>query len=281
MYDVNLNINYENIKKNANNNLNNIPQENFSSLILNKIWMVVCIYGYVGIAYNNIDMAKIGLYLISRRSIHHAGTRYLTRGIDDDGHVANFVETEQIIKIDNNLYSFMQFRGSVPVFFQQTGITAQTEITRIPKMAAPAFKKHIEEMRIDYNLIYLINLMNVNKPNEHIITQSYEEQIKINELKNCKYLFWDFQNQCKYDNYENLDLFVKNLESVFKIFKYYHENTYNGDVLKEQNGIIRTNCLDCLDRTNVVQGRIAWKVLEIHVILIFVFNFYKDFFDFF
>jgi len=75
-------------------------------------------------------------------------------------------------------------------------------------------------------------------------------------------LFWDFQNQCKYDNYENLDNFVTNLESVFKIFKYYHEDSANGQNIKEQTGIIRTNCLDCLDRTNVIQARIAWKVLE-------------------
>jgi len=32
--------------------------------------------------------------LISRRSSKRAGTRYNARGIDDDGKVANFVESE-------------------------------------------------------------------------------------------------------------------------------------------------------------------------------------------
>ena len=27
----------------------------------------------------------------------------------------------------------------------------------------------------------------------------------------------------------------------------------SGDVLEEQKGIVRTNCMDCLDRTNVTQ----------------------------
>lgn len=31
---------------------------------------------------------------MSRRSCKRAGTRYNARGIDDDGNVANFVETE-------------------------------------------------------------------------------------------------------------------------------------------------------------------------------------------
>lgn len=28
---------------------------------------------------------------------------------------------------------------------------------------------------------------------------------------------------------------------------------------------MRTNCKDCLDRTNLVQSRIAWKALEFHL----------------
>lgn len=31
--------------------------------------------------------------------------------------------------------------------------------------------------------------------------------------------------------------------------------------IKKQKGIVRTNCVDCLDRTNVVQSVIAKKIL--------------------
>lgn len=34
--------------------------------------------------------------LISRLSCERAGTRFNVRGTNDDGHVANFVETEQV-----------------------------------------------------------------------------------------------------------------------------------------------------------------------------------------
>jgi len=34
---------------------------------------------------------------VSRRSTKKAGTRYNSRGIDDEGYVANFVETESIM----------------------------------------------------------------------------------------------------------------------------------------------------------------------------------------
>ena len=45
------------------------------------------------------------LTLISRRSIYRNGRRFNTRGIDSEGHVANFVETEQIVATDSGIVS--------------------------------------------------------------------------------------------------------------------------------------------------------------------------------
>jgi hypothetical protein len=38
--------------------------------------------------------------IISRRSKHRAGLRYQRRGIDEDANVANFVETETIMRVE-------------------------------------------------------------------------------------------------------------------------------------------------------------------------------------
>lgn len=67
--------------------------------------------------------------LITRRSRHRPGTRYFSRGIDAQGHVSNFVETEQIVLYDGAStsqhvvgeveLSFVQTRGSIPVYWAQ------------------------------------------------------------------------------------------------------------------------------------------------------------------
>lgn len=49
------------------------------------------------------------------------GMRYKRRGVDTEGHVANYVETEQLIHVHNHTLSFVQTRGSVPVFWSQVG----------------------------------------------------------------------------------------------------------------------------------------------------------------
>lgn len=65
------------------------------------------------------------LTLISRLSCRRAGTRFNSRGIDDDGHVANFVETETIIWNPEKRpytraigFSYCQIRGSIPSKFR-------------------------------------------------------------------------------------------------------------------------------------------------------------------
>lgn len=57
--------------------------------------------------------------IVSRRSVHRAGTRLFSRGIDVDGNVSNYVETEQLVEVNGDRNSFVQIRGSIPLFWQQ------------------------------------------------------------------------------------------------------------------------------------------------------------------
>lgn len=75
-----------------------------------------------------IKNVHVLLYLISRRSRYRAGTRYFRRGVDEDGNVANFNETEQMVFIDKpdseeqkfpHLLSYVQTRGSVPLYWAE------------------------------------------------------------------------------------------------------------------------------------------------------------------
>jgi len=58
--------------------------------------------------------------LISRQGCTRAGTRFNSRGIDAKGNVSNFAETEQIVTTAGRLFSFVQVRGSIPIYWTQT-----------------------------------------------------------------------------------------------------------------------------------------------------------------
>ena len=54
--------------------------------------------GWVQGAKFDVDGIPVDFVVISRRSKDRAGLRYQRRGIDDEGHVANMVETEMIVR---------------------------------------------------------------------------------------------------------------------------------------------------------------------------------------
>jgi phosphatidylinositol 4-phosphatase len=61
---------------------------------------------------------RFHLLFVSRRSRHRQGCRFTMRGVDEEGHVANFVETEQaLLHEDGRQTSFVQIRGSIPLFW--------------------------------------------------------------------------------------------------------------------------------------------------------------------
>ena len=61
----------------------------------------------------NKDEVEVDYVVISRRSRDRAGLRYQRRGIDDKGFVANFVETEAIVRLEVCLsHAFMPYYNS-------------------------------------------------------------------------------------------------------------------------------------------------------------------------
>jgi phosphatidylinositol 4-phosphatase len=46
------------------------------------------------------EFTVVDYTIISRRARYRVGLRYQRRGIDDEAHVANFVETETLMKVE-------------------------------------------------------------------------------------------------------------------------------------------------------------------------------------
>lgn len=91
-------------------------------------WIIVAMMGFIQIETIKVGTKEFDFAIISRRNKNRAGTRYIVRGVDVDGNVANNVETEQIIDTRHPLNgkgggeyatSYVQTRGSIPVFWQQ------------------------------------------------------------------------------------------------------------------------------------------------------------------
>lgn len=65
-----------------------------------KRWVTVVIQGFVGYISSEVDGDFVEILLIGRRNVKRSGTRFVARGIDDQGNTANSVETEMRIRIN-------------------------------------------------------------------------------------------------------------------------------------------------------------------------------------
>lgn len=213
--------------------------------------------------------------LISRRSTKRAGLRYMRRGIDEDGHTANTVETEQILSTPwwnsssrggSKIYSFVQVRGSIPVFFTQSPYSFKPvpALQHSPDANLEAMKKHFDLIRQNYGSIHVVNL--VEKDNtEAVVGNAYAEQVaRLNEdlAENEKISFewFDFHAICRGMKFENISQLLEKIRNDLDDFGSTVEA--DGKVSRRQSGVFRTNCMDCLDRTNVCQSMLAKYMLE-------------------
>ncbi|XP_031811815.1 phosphatidylinositide phosphatase SAC2 isoform X2 [Sarcophilus harrisii] len=199
--------------------------------------------------------------LISRRSRHRAGMRYKRRGVDKDGNVANFVETEQLIHVHNHTLSFIQTRGSIPVFWSQVGYryNPRPRLDKNEKETVVYFSAHFEEQLKIYKKQVIINLVD-QAGREKIIGDAYLKQVLLFNNPNLTYVSFDFHEHCRGMKFENVQTLTDAIHDIILDMKWCWVD--QAGVICKQEGIFRVNCMDCLDRTNVVQAAIARVVME-------------------
>ncbi|KAK6944687.1 SAC domain [Dillenia turbinata] len=287
----------------------------------NTLWTVALVYGFFKQAKLSIFGRDFKLTLIARRSRHYAGTRYLKRGINEKGRVANDVETEQIVFEDvpggfpTQISSVVQNRGSIPLFWSQetSRLNLKPDIILSKKdQNYEATRLHFENLAKRYgNPIIILNLIKTHekKPRESILRAEFANAIEVInkdllEENRLKFLHWDLHKHSRSKATNALVLLGKVAAYALTLTGFFHcqvsptlqpngsldslnlgcsethdyspecnsgiedavdldkqlsatntvaNGNHSAKPLMLQKGVLRTNCIDCLDRTNVAQ----------------------------
>ncbi|KZS95396.1 hypothetical protein SISNIDRAFT_408696 [Sistotremastrum niveocremeum HHB9708] len=261
-------------------------------------WVVPMIHGHVDQAKLTVLGRVIFITLIARRSRHFAGARYLTRGVNDEGNVANEVETEQIVSeaLTTSFYSpspreksgqpgdrcanphytsYVQYRGSIPIFWSQDTTNMNPKpplkITVRDPFFTPA-SMHFDNLFQRYGApIMVLNLIKRKEPRESKLLHEYTQCVTylnqfLPEGKKIIYRAWDMSQAYKQKTQDVISYLEDLAEESIHLTGFFHSGAEPySHALKEkdsipyrstislQNGICRTNCVDCLDRTNAAQ----------------------------
>ncbi|OII72372.1 uncharacterized protein cubi_01252 [Cryptosporidium ubiquitum] len=316
-------------------------------------WATPLLSGYIGftrmhfqqaITKEKEDSTIVDFLLISRRDCRRQGVRYLCRGANSDGNTSNSVETEQIILVRRpesiHIYSYLQYRGSIPIIWRQTPNLEKTppvEIYKGERCQQVVLNRHFNELSRKYcnqsgdgdsNLesnikenngkILVINLIDYKRHelNLGLEFEKYLNKVDINDIycdsdsilkkdqisgrpiskdeecsknSNIKFCWFDFHSECSKMRWSNLKYLIKklvdigmddlgitsleiqlrdkvgDLSPIIGIIQGHYsssDNEFKVIIGNIQDGICRTNCIDCLDRTNVVQSVIGRRVVH-------------------
>jgi hypothetical protein len=151
------------------------------------------INGYVGVKTINCYSDPFEYIVIGRKDSRRSGMRFLVRGSDNNGSIANFIETEEIVVHKSNenkinLMSYVQLRGSIPLMWTQSP-NLQLNPLIMPRedysLSAFVFKKHVNELINAYGRTVLLNLIDKKNDQKNIgeFYQSLFKEFKENKSK--------------------------------------------------------------------------------------------------
>lgn len=225
--------------------------------------LLTLFYGFTG---QYMISSRIRCVIISRVSKCRAGTRYLSRGLDDDGHVSSFIESKIIIIADDLASSFSIIRGSVPVFWDQQGFQLgypRVQLTRSPIASQPAFDLHFENLKASYGLVHILDLLSQKEGHaEATLSRAYEYHVRrYGDLASISYSRVDLYSVERSVSDVGLIDLLNGLAKDIQSFGYFQ--TRNGATVRQQRGIFRVNCFDCVDRTNYIQLQLVIKWVDL------------------
>ncbi|RAH67712.1 phosphatidylinositol-3,5-bisphosphate 5-phosphatase [Aspergillus aculeatinus CBS 121060] len=250
-------------------------------------WCLPIIHGYVEQAKLSIYGRIVYITIIARRSRFFAGARFLKRGANDLGYVANDVETEQIVSdmaatsfhapgpllYANPLYtSYVQHRGSIPLYWTQenSGVSPKPDIELNlvdPFYSAAAL--HFDNLFERYGApVYALNLIKARErtPRESKLLKEYTNAIQylnqfLPEDKKIIYQPWDMSRAAKSRDQDVIGTLEDIAGDIIPKTGFFQNGVDAESGLQLQNGVARTNCIDCLDRTNAAQFVIGKRAL--------------------
>lgn len=234
-------------------------------------WIVPLILGYVDVRNGLINGKAVQLALISRRGADRPGLRFTARGADVHGNCSNFVETEQVVSHADSFTSYIQIRGSIPMLWKQEACIKYKPMPELKKVDAGgksglsqlAFEKHFDSLFEHYGPVTAISLID-NAGSEAMLFGAYKAAVDLMASPRLHFVPWEFHKKTKGMKYEKVDHeLLPSIDSDLDAYSYFY--TKDGTrlaITKRQRGIVRTNCIDSLDRTNVVQSVIAHRVMD-------------------
>ncbi|GLT39343.1 hypothetical protein SLA2020_135410 [Shorea laevis] len=139
-----------------------------------------------------------------------------------------------------------------------------------PEEAPRVAEQHFLDLRKKYVAVLAIDLVN-KYGGEGRLSKKFAGSVQNLLSDDVRYVHFDFHKVCGHIHFERLSVLYNQITDFLEKNGYLLLNE-KGEKMKEQTGVVRTNYIDCLDRTNVTQSMIGRRMLELQLRRIGIFS---------
>lgn len=205
--------------------------------------------------------APMTLTIISRISTENKENIFDLQGIDKQGHVANFIESEVIFANEKYIFAYVQTSGNVPLSWEvsegQILHGKKIKLVEDPACFQVAFDKHFDALASKYGVVSVLNLVKPKSESQEILSNAYR---KCADNKDVRLTNVEYGSDILIKQSHKLIYLLKQDIYEFGAFVY---DISKGIYVSTQTGCLRISAFDSIERPNLVEKCVSREVIEV------------------
>lgn len=224
-------------------------------------FLTFLIRGFVKTYNTNLGGEDTLMTIISRISCAKSGGPFGNNGVDEQGHVSNYIETEFIVYNKSVYFAYNQVRGNIPLFYETDSSllsSRKVHTSQSYEMNKNAFDKHFDGMMERHNNVVVINALK-NKKEEEELNLRYT---KLLTKRGIPFTQLDMsRDQLK----GNTDRVLNTIRAYLIQIGAFCYDMKMKVFIGRQLGIFRINALNTLSKPGLIQKILSKEVLHITI----------------
>lgn len=221
--------------------------------------IVLLIRGFVKTVQINGTSGNDLMTIISKVSCARQEDSLGLSGVDEDGHVSNYIESEILYCNQSNLFAYTQVRGNVPLFYEiENPFLSNKKITftQSKELNELAFEKHFDSVFLKHGNVVVLNSLKSRGVEEELNNRF---KYFLNK-KNFTYIDINFTRDALKKSSDRLTYLLENALLEIGAFCYdIKQKVYIG----KQLGVFRINSLNSMEKPGLIEKHISFNALEL------------------
>lgn len=219
------------------------------------------IRGFCKTLFTMVNSSLTSLTLISKISTESKENMFSSTGVDKNGNLPLFVETELLVQNEKYIFAYVQIKGDIPLSWEvvENQLLHSRRVKLIPdiEFSQHTFDKHFDRLMSKYGVVSILNLTKPKNTLQETLSIAYNQcALK----KNIKLVNLHYSSDLLKKSSHKLLYFVSQDIYEFGAFAYdISRRVYIG----KQTGALRVSSFNSIEKCIQVEKCISREILDL------------------